>query len=441
MARTTFPALLPLISLIPYLVTAANPSGSWGQATVSINNSIYVHGGEGVSGTISNLYTLDSSQPWSTANPPWTDLTSNAGTFTVPQTALQAMWPAADGKSFYIWGGGNDYHITQAQSGFAQYNVITGTWSLPSAISGMPVQRKDLRAAWSSSGVVYLWAGWGDMYTGYTTSNSTNYIFTEMATFDTTKLIWNVFNVTNTTGQVPPPRVAHTATMLSNGQMVIIGGLIGTQLNETYVDLNFAAMTDIPVFDTYTTTWTLRNATGNTPDVRRYSAAVLSSDGLSIIICSGGTQSSKVLLNGVAVLDSRTWSWTQPAISGTLPTPRMGHSAVMVNGQMIVFFDNRRRRRRRPPSPTPPTPTPIPRKPPGTTTPWPTPLPSHHPTTLPLPHPQCLIFRWARRTRILMASPTHRLGTLLFPTLRSIIMPSRPTRTAMARILHPLGQS
>ncbi|RUS34534.1 hypothetical protein BC938DRAFT_479846 [Jimgerdemannia flammicorona] len=252
MARTTFPALLPLISLIPYLVTAANPSGSWGQATVSINNSIYVHGGEGVSGTISNLYTLDSSQPWSTANPPWTDLTSNAGTFTVPQTALQAMWPAADGKSFYIWGGGNDHHITQAQSGFAQYNVITGTWSLPSAISGMPVQRKDLRAAWSSSGVVYLWAGWGDI--------------------------------------------------------------------------------------TYTTTWTLRNATGNTPDVRRYSAAVLSSDGLSIIICFGGTQSSKVLLNGVAVLDSRTWSWTQPAISGTLPTPRMGHSAVMVNGQMIVFF-------------------------------------------------------------------------------------------------------
>ncbi|RUP43936.1 hypothetical protein BC936DRAFT_150167 [Jimgerdemannia flammicorona] len=339
MARTTFLALLPLISLIPYLVTAANPLGSSFQAAVLINNTIYVHGGEGVSGTISNLYSLDTSQPWSTATPPWTDLTPNAGTFTVPQTSFHAMWPAADGKSFYIWGGGNDYYITQTQSDFAQYNVIAGTWSLPSAISGMPVQKRDLSVVWSSSGVAYLWGGLGDMYTGYTTSNSTKYIFPEMTTFDTTKLIWNVFNVTNTTGQVPPPRVAHTATMLSNGQMVIIGGLIGTQLNETSIYLQYAPMTNIPVFDTYTTTWTLHNATGNPPVMRRYGSAVLSSDGLSIIICCGGTQSSKIQLNDVAVLDSRTWAWTQPAISGTLPTPRLGHSAVLANGQIIVLFD------------------------------------------------------------------------------------------------------
>ncbi|RUP43937.1 hypothetical protein BC936DRAFT_150168, partial [Jimgerdemannia flammicorona] len=428
MARNTL-ALLLLISLIPYLVPAANPLGSVFQAAVLINNTIYVHGGEGVSGTISNLYSLDTSQPWSTTNPPWTDLTSNAGTFTVPQTSFQAMWPAADGKSFYIWGGGNHYYTIQAQSGFAQYNVVTGTWSLPSAISGMPVQKRDLRVAWSSSGVAYLWGGWSDIFSGYTTNSTTSHIFPEMATFDTTKLIWNVFNVTNTTGQVPPPRVAHTATMLSNGQMVIIGGLIGTQLNETYVDLNFATMADIPVFDTYTTTWTLRNATGNIPDVRRYSAAVLSSDGFSIIICCGGTQSSTVQLNDVAVLDSRTWSWTRPAISGTLPTPRMGHSAVMVNGQMIVLFDNKRRRRRPPSSPTP---TPIPRKPPDTETPRPTPLPSVH------------IFPPVR-ARIPIASPTHRWVThppiptitltspiALATTLNSSIMPSRPTRTPMA---------
>ncbi|RUP45191.1 hypothetical protein BC936DRAFT_148504 [Jimgerdemannia flammicorona] len=104
-------------------------------------------------------------------------------------------------------------------------------------------------------------------------------------------------------------------------------------------------------FSTNAGTWTANNATGNTPVARRMHTAVLvhglnnllhctraASDGFSIIICCGGTQSDDVNLNDVAVLDTRTWLWMQPATNGSVPTGRFAPSSVMVNGQMLIFF-------------------------------------------------------------------------------------------------------
>ncbi|RUS30003.1 hypothetical protein BC938DRAFT_479969 [Jimgerdemannia flammicorona] len=80
------------------------------------------------------------------------------------------------------------------------------------------------------------------------------------------------------------------------------------------------------------------SATGNVPVGRRYHTAVLSTDGISIIICCGGTSKDSVNLNDVAVLNTQTWLWTQPSIDGVAPTARYAPSSAMVNGQMIVFF-------------------------------------------------------------------------------------------------------
>ncbi|RUS27618.1 hypothetical protein BC938DRAFT_482986, partial [Jimgerdemannia flammicorona] len=59
-------------------------------------------------------------------------------------------------------------------------------------------------------------------------------------------------------------------------------------------------------------------------------------DYISIIICCGN--SGARYFNDVAVLNTQTWSWTQPNITGTAPMARSDHSSVMVNGQMIMFF-------------------------------------------------------------------------------------------------------
>ncbi|RUS31992.1 hypothetical protein BC938DRAFT_476549 [Jimgerdemannia flammicorona] len=142
--------------------------GTAAQSAVLIESTIYVYGGEGDNGPISNLYTLDVSLPWETSSPPWYDRTSDAGTFTVPQVKSHAMWPSLDSNFFYIWGGSNEGEDStkQAQNGFAQYNVVTRNWSLPSAIANMPQQRSDLTVAWNSSGFAHIWGGWSTILSG-----------------------------------------------------------------------------------------------------------------------------------------------------------------------------------------------------------------------------------------------------------------------------------
>ncbi|RUS22748.1 hypothetical protein BC938DRAFT_475200, partial [Jimgerdemannia flammicorona] len=121
--------------------------------------------------------------------------------------------------------------------------------------------------------------------------------------------------------------------------MVIIGGLVMTQQNATYVTRDFASMSNFPVYDTNTGVWSSRSATGTvSTGPRLLHNAVLGTDDTSIIVCCGLGQKSTDIFNDVLVLDTRTWSWTLPTVAGTFPPPRDDATAVMVNGQMIVLF-------------------------------------------------------------------------------------------------------
>ncbi|RUS26652.1 hypothetical protein BC938DRAFT_484303 [Jimgerdemannia flammicorona] len=194
MSRFIFLALPVVLSMMAYPATAFTPPSRSIQSALLMDNTIYVQGGIDPAGNIvSNMYSLDVSQSWPCTNPAWADRTSDAGTFAVPATELKPMWPSADGKSFYIWGGASDNSAKLSQNGFAQYNVVTKSWSLPSSISNMPQQRFDLAVVLASTGVAYFWSG--------------------------------------------------------NDQMVIIGGLTSTQTNVTYVNMDLASMNDIPVFE------------------------------------------------------------------------------------------------------------------------------------------------------------------------------------------------
>ncbi|RUO95346.1 hypothetical protein BC936DRAFT_144324, partial [Jimgerdemannia flammicorona] len=76
---------------------------------------------------------------------------------------------------------------------------------------------------------------------------------------------------------------------------------------------------------------------GSTPSLTGgFAPNPTSTDYISIIICCGN--SGARYFNDVAVLNTQTWSWTQPNITGTAPMARSDHSSVMVNGQMIMFF-------------------------------------------------------------------------------------------------------
>ncbi|RUS32009.1 hypothetical protein BC938DRAFT_476509 [Jimgerdemannia flammicorona] len=291
MTKPTFLALHVLLTAMAHLIAAFSPPGSVVQSAVLVNDIIYVYGGQGDGmQASSNLYTLDVSRSWTTSSPPWANRTSDAGTVSVPKVYANVMWPSSDGNSIYIWGGSGGYNVTKklAQSGFAQYKIATRSWSIPSTIASTPQERYFATVAWTSFGKAYIWGGWTDVYTGNTSrpkmTSNTN-------AFDSNKLEWSVLSSNIT------PRYGHTATILPTNSAV----------------------------------WSSQNAAGSyTPGPLQSHNAELGTDGISIIICGNASD--------VFVLNTQTWSWTQPAIDGTVPPERVGASAVMVNGQMILFF-------------------------------------------------------------------------------------------------------
>ncbi|RUS24674.1 LOW QUALITY PROTEIN: hypothetical protein BC938DRAFT_473245 [Jimgerdemannia flammicorona] len=334
MAKPTFVVLPVMFAYMAQLATTLNLPGQSVQSTVLINSAIYVFGGDVHLNTVANLYVLDVSQPWNCTTPAWSNSTND--TPDMLSAMDNAIWPSPDNNSFYIWGGDNYDRKPLIQSGFAQYNVVNRTWSRPITNPNTPKQRAGIVAAWTQ-GIAYIWGGKSNEYTG---DNSTQE-FDDIISFDMIKLLWNSLNVT---GSIPLYRSWYTATILSDGQIVIIGGYIRRQLNATS---DLALMSDIPVFKIlnicvsaihqhYDMDIPKRHGQYTSPTSRAHCCT----DYISIIICCGSD--GLRYYNDVVVLNTRTWSWTQPDIVGTAPTSRSGHSSVMVNGQMIMFFGYKR---------------------------------------------------------------------------------------------------
>ncbi|KAF9987792.1 hypothetical protein BGZ75_010418 [Mortierella antarctica] len=124
-------------------------------------------------------------------------------------------------------------------------------------------------------------------------------------------------------------RYGHTATLVrSNGLLVVVGGVSGGAL---------VPLSEILVYDTAAGVWSVQTATGATPPLRRNHVAVASSNG-QIYVHGGTDMSATNFFADTAILDTTSWSWSQPAIEGTAPTGRYSHSAAMVGSNMIVTF-------------------------------------------------------------------------------------------------------
>ena len=120
----------------------------------------------------------------------------------------------------------------------------------------------------------------------------------------------------------PPPLCRHSAVVEGN-RMIVFGGTDNsTESANTYVqDLN-------------SRTWTIKSPDepGLPPPIDSHSAVV--NDHCMVVFAGfvGGSRSNHTFL-----LDLETMKWSSPAVSGDLPTPRSGHSAVSYQGNMIVF--------------------------------------------------------------------------------------------------------
>jgi len=158
----------------------------------------------------------------------------------------------------------------------------------------------------------------------------------------TTALVWK----TSTGG--PGIRADHTAIYDSLGRrMILFGGQddFFTFYNDVWaLDLTptTAAMTTPPV-----NYWTQLAPTGvppNAPTPRFGHSAIYDTQNNRMIVFGGEDGTSSPFQQDVYILNLGTIppAWSKPAVSGTAPSPRLGHTAVYdaANQRMVVFGGN-----------------------------------------------------------------------------------------------------
>ncbi|KAI8333639.1 hypothetical protein BC941DRAFT_380106 [Chlamydoabsidia padenii] len=247
---------------------------------------------------------------------------------TPPASAYGRAVVAKDGNTMLLIGG-----ITNATNNQAvplqiyQYNFGTTAWSgqvNTAANNATPVNRwLHTTTQDPNTGKIYIYGG----------AFNTSVMFADFWLLDPTTMAFTA---------LPAPQIrryGHTATLMSNGQLVILGGAM---ISMNYDQGTLAPMTQLQIFDTTTNQWTTANTTAAPnnvmPSPRAHHNAVLI-NGTKILMFGGdnnGSPRELIAVNSVFVLDTTTWSWTSPSINGIPPSRRGNAIAAMLDDRHLT---------------------------------------------------------------------------------------------------------
>jgi N-acetylneuraminic acid mutarotase len=128
------------------------------------------------------------------------------------------------------------------------------------------------------------------------------------------------------TGKMPTPRQGHTATLLPDGKVLVAGGTgsnNGTGSN--------SALASAELYDPRSGSWT---ATGSMVTPRQFHTATLLPDGRVLVAGGTGNNVTGKPLASAELYDPSSGSWTA---TGRMPTPRMLHTATLLpDGNVLV---------------------------------------------------------------------------------------------------------
>ncbi|CAM8961950.1 unnamed protein product [Rhodiola kirilowii] len=147
----------------------------------------------------------------------------------------------------------------------------------------------------------------------------------DVVVYDTENKLWFEPECTGggSDGQVGPgPRAFHVAVSI-DCNMFIFGGRYGNK-----------RLGDFWVLDTDIWQWSELTSFGDLPSPRDFAAA--SAIGNRKIVMYGGWDGKK-WLSDVYILDTISLEWMELPISGSLPPPRCGHTATMVEKRLLMF--------------------------------------------------------------------------------------------------------
>ncbi|KAG9305217.1 hypothetical protein G9A89_010725 [Geosiphon pyriformis] len=290
-------------SLLYWSVRAYEPKRRSYHASVFDGKKLYIFGGRLLQPSINNV-TADNNELWAlridgSFDPilaPWEQIPSVDAPYVAYQTANIG---GSNYDQIVVYGGEAPDPLV-ANSLF-YFDTKDTKWSNPSFKSTTPSRRQSHSAVTiSTDHKIYIFGG-----RIFPSANSPPY--DDFFSLDTISNSWTKL----TTG--PTGRYDHSATILSDGKMYVIGGFDGNSMID---------MKEINIYDINKATWSKQIAQGDTILPRRLHRAV------------GTDKNFSVYYNEVVVLDTSTnpCTWKNQTTTGPSPSGRYGHSMTMSNG-------------------------------------------------------------------------------------------------------------
>ncbi|CAO3613521.1 unnamed protein product [Cunninghamella blakesleeana] len=324
--------LFPFMQQQLYFVYSI-PTPRWGNSCNIVSGSLICIGGEQLNSKISNeIYKLDLYNSWNTSNPLWELLQMNSS-ITYPNAFFSAN---NHYQSIFIFGGLKTNQPISQQSALA-YDMLNKYWYDLPINDSVQLQRKQHTATLDHQDNIWIWGGVSDI----STYNKQEVIYHN--TWISININTLTYNTPNIFGNNPSPRIDHTATLISNQEILIMGGVIFSK-NVTdpsgSLTLLPVSMNQFDIFNTNTGSWRNEIASGNIPAARCGFTAVLHEvqNSKNIVIFGGSTGDNKHLLNDIFVLQLHNMEWESKIILGLPPKPRKYHQANLIDNLMIVTF-------------------------------------------------------------------------------------------------------
>jgi WD40 repeat protein len=201
-----------------------------------------------------------------------------------------------------VAGGGSSGHLTSAEL----FDPVSGTWTNTGAMSSARAQHS---AILLPNGKVLAVGGEGP-------AGSFDYF-----NYPTNAQLYNPATGTWTnTGAPSVARVGHTATLLPNGKVLLVGGY----------DNTFHSYSSAELYDPQTGTWT---ATGSMNTARGDHTATLLPSG-KVLVAGGDDYPTGSYFSSAELYDPTTGTW---AATGTMNIQRFWHTATLLpNGKVLV---------------------------------------------------------------------------------------------------------
>ncbi|RHZ81956.1 hypothetical protein Glove_116g43 [Diversispora epigaea] len=201
-------------------------------------------------------------------------------------------------------------------------------WETPQIKGDLPYGRKKMQAVIDNSGLIYIFGGNKILNSSI---DNVEMWYNDMNILNVINMTWITLNISL---NLPPKRSDYSATLLSNGFIVYIGGR--NDPGQPAITMN-----ELYLFDTNNLTWSSMITQGAQIDIRAYHSDVLTSEG-HIIIYGGcyGDSHLQVVPNTVILNTQVTpYEWLIPNISSKNSPPSLrGHTADLYKNFMIISF-------------------------------------------------------------------------------------------------------